>query len=391
VSQTQHPDAAGQATALADSLLACGALTDPRWHQAIVAVPRHMFAPSRAWAQQADEEDHVIDAEKDPDEWLRQVYAPHTAIITQRDDGEIPAASSEGVPTSSLSEPVIVVEFLELLEIRDGNTVLEVGTGSGWTAALLSQRLGANRVTTVEVDRQVTAQAQRNLKTAGWTPTVITGDGAAGWPPAAPYDRIHITCGVARIPTAWVEQCRPGAVIVLPWLPTGYIGHQLQLRVGRDGRAIGRFHGGSGYMMIRSQRTRWKAHHSNRTRTSAGTLDPREVAAGDPGLQLLFAALLPGVTQLGIHDSDGSFSLLLADHNDREAGSWAACDYDPAARRSQVTQYGDRSLWDETQVVFDQWLSLGAPARDRFGLTLDDSGQQIWLDTPGRIISRKPC
>ena len=184
------------------------------------------------------------------------------------------------------------------------------------------------------------------------------------------------------------EQCRPGAVIVLPWLPVGYRGHQLQLRVGGDGRAIGRFHGGCGYMMIRSQRRRRNAHHVGQARTSAGRVDPREVAAGDPGLQLLFAALLPGVTQLGIQDSDGSFSLLLSD-SDGEAGSWAACDYNPATGHSEVTQYGDRSLWEETEAAFDQWLDLGAPARTRFGLTLDTAGQRVWLDSPSQIVSHE--
>jgi protein-L-isoaspartate O-methyltransferase len=57
-----------------------------------------------------------------------------------------------------------------------------------------------------------------------------------------PYDCIHVTCGITRIPCTWVTQCRPGALIVLPWLPTGYAGHWLRLHVGADGRAIGRFH-----------------------------------------------------------------------------------------------------------------------------------------------------
>jgi protein-L-isoaspartate(D-aspartate) O-methyltransferase len=109
------------------------------------------------------------------------------------------------------------------------------------------------------------------------------------------------------------------------------------------------------------------------------------VTTGDPGLQLLLAALLPGVTQQGIRDSDGSFSLLLSDRNG-QAGSWAACDYDPATGHSQVTQYGDRSLWEETEAAFERWLSLGAPSRDRFGLTLDASGQHVWLDTPSLVL-----
>jgi protein-L-isoaspartate(D-aspartate) O-methyltransferase len=385
VSTAHDRDTARRAAELAAGLRARGVLADPRWQRAISEVPRHLFAPARAWAQPAGEAEHIIDADGDPQEWLRQVYAPATAIITQREEARAPAASGEGTPTSSLSEPTVVAEFLELLEIRDGNKVLEIGTGSGWTAALLSHRVGEGQVTTVEVDSQVAGQAVHNLKAAGWAPRVVVGDGAAGWPAGAPYDRVHVGCGVAQIPVAWAQQCRPGAVIVLPWLPSGYNGHQMQLRVGADGSAVGRFGGGCGYMMMRSQRTRWNSHHASQARTSAAQLDPREVAAGDPGLQILFAALLPGITQIGIHDSDGSFSLLLSDH-DGEAGSWAACDYDSATGDCQVTQFGDRPLWEETEAAYGQWLELGAPARARFGLTVDADGQHVWLDTPSRVI-----
>jgi len=98
-----------------------------------------------------------------------------------------------------------------------------------------------------------------------------------------PYDRIHVTCGITRIPCTWVTQCRPGALIVLPWLPTGYAGHRLRLHVGADGRAIGRFHGGCGYMMMRSQRSTWNAHHADPARTSTSLLDPRAITTADPG------------------------------------------------------------------------------------------------------------
>lgn len=376
--------AAARALDLADALWAQGSLSDRRWHQAISQVPRHLFVPPQAWAQPAGRAEHVIDASEDPDGWLCEAYAPGTAIITQRDEGRAPAASGEGTPTSSLSEPAIVAEFLELLEVRDGHKVLDIGTGSGWTAALLAHQLGEDRVTTVEVDSHVAAHAQSSLKAAGLTPLVIVGDGAAGWPAGAPYDRVHVGCGIARIPMAWLQQCRPGGVIVLPWLPSGYGGHQLQLRVGQNGQATGRFYGGCGYMMMRSQRTRWQAHHAEQARASVGRLDPREIAAGDPGLQILFAARLPGITQLAIYDGDGSFSLLLTE---KPAGSWAACDYDPVTGRSQVTQYGSRSLWEETEATYSRWLTLGTPSRSRFGLTVDTSGQHVWLDTPSQVIS----
>lgn len=381
----QDRETEGWAERLADELAGRGVLTDPAWRQAFEEVPRHLFAPARAWTQTVGQAGQAVDAEAGREEWLRRVYQADASVIIQRDEGRVPADGNDGLPTSSLSGPVIVAEFLELLEVRDGHRVLEIGTGSGWTAGLLSQRVGAERVTTVEVDGEVARQAERNLEAAGFAPTVIVGDGAKGWAPGAPYDRVHVTCGVAGISWAWVEQCRVGAVIVLPWQPAGYGGHQLRLRVGRDGRAVGRFHGGCEYMMLRSQRVTWRAHHTDQARTSAGGLDPREVAPGDPGLQLVIAALLPDVIWMAVPNEDGSFSLLLTERGETRA--WAACDYDPATGQAEVTQYGDRSLWEETEAAWDRWLSLGSPGRERFGLTLDADGQHLWLDAPSTVIA----
>jgi hypothetical protein len=196
---------------------------------------------------------------------------------------------------------------------------------------------------------------------------------------------VHVTCGISQIPYAWVQQCRPGGIIALPWLPNGYAGHQLQLHVSSSGRAAGRFPGGCGYMMMRSQRNRWNAHRARSARTRDGALDPRELAGADPGLHLLLAGLQPGITQLAVEDADGSFSLLLFE-NRGTAGSWAAADYLPGTGQVQVTQYGARSLWDEAEAAFGQWVERGMPRRGRFGMTVDESGSHLWCDTPQQMI-----
>lgn len=149
---------------------------DQRWCQAIAEVPRHLFAPDHAWAMQGSGPGHAIDSTADRPEWLRQVYAADTAIIIQRDDGTARADEGTGIPTSSLSAPDVVVRFLQLLDVRDGDTILEIGTGSGWTAGLLSHRLGDDHVTTVEVDEQLAARATQNLMAAGEVQVSQYGD-----------------------------------------------------------------------------------------------------------------------------------------------------------------------------------------------------------------------
>ncbi len=132
--------------------------------------------------------------------------------------------------------------------------MLETGTGTGWTTALLSYRLGADNVTSIEVDPVLAERAQANLKSARFAPQLLVGDGADGWPAGGPYDRVHATCAVTHIPYAWVTQTRPGGLILTPYSPGYGYGWLAVLHVGGDGTATGRFPLPSGYMQLRSQR-----------------------------------------------------------------------------------------------------------------------------------------
>lgn len=115
-----------------------------------------------------------------------------------------------------------MARMLEALGVRDGDNVLEIGAGTGYNAALLCHRLGADRVTTVDLDEEITESARSHLAALGYRPAVVTGDGARGCPSRAPFDRIMVTCTLPRVPYAWLGQCRPGARILSP-LSTGLI------------------------------------------------------------------------------------------------------------------------------------------------------------------------
>jgi len=101
--------------------------------------------------------------------------------------------------------------------------VLEIGAGTGYNAALLSELVGqSGSVTTIEIDPEVVAWARARLLAAGYERVrVIEGDGGDGWPAGAPYDRIELTVGAADIAPTWVEQLKPGGILVLPlWVNT---------------------------------------------------------------------------------------------------------------------------------------------------------------------------
>ncbi|RAY12192.1 protein-L-isoaspartate(D-aspartate) O-methyltransferase [Actinomadura craniellae] len=388
-----RPNIGEQINGLCDLLAEQGDLLDPAWRAALNAVPRHLFAPIRAWAMpDSDEPDHLIDRAVSPAAWWDAVYSD-TAIITQIDDGRSDPTHA-GTYTSSCSAPGTVMNFLHALALRDDDRVLEIGTGTGWTAALLSHRVGADQVTSIEIDAQVSEQAAANLAATGYAPHLIVGNGAAGWPEAGPYDRVHAACGVTSVPYAWVEQTRPGGVIVCPWTPAYGNGQLARLTVTGDGRAIGTFPHFANYMMLRSQRVSHDPirafvggteEQAVRTETS---LDPRTVAWDSYAADLVIGALVPGVSKrmCAAEDGSGEWTFWLLEAITDRDRSWASVDYEPGVPRYLVEQYGPRRLWDEVENAYLRWVSWGRPARDRFGLTVAPDGERLWLDDPTRVI-----
>jgi protein-L-isoaspartate(D-aspartate) O-methyltransferase len=133
------------------------------------------------------------------------------------------AYADQALPIScgqTISQPYVVAYMTEQLDVRPEHRVLEVGTGSGYQAAILARL--ARHVVTVERYRTLADAARRRLERAGLTNvTVIPGDGLAGVPDHAPYDRIIVTAAAERVPEALVEELTEGGVMVLPLGPHG--------------------------------------------------------------------------------------------------------------------------------------------------------------------------
>jgi protein-L-isoaspartate(D-aspartate) O-methyltransferase len=115
----------------------------------------------------------------------------------------------------TISQPYVVAFMTEKLELDDSHKVLEIGTGSGYQAAVLSYLCG--HVFTVERWRELQKAADRRFARLGIANvTTIIGDGWLGWPPQAPYDRIIVTAAAAEAPQALIDQLKPGGRMVIP-------------------------------------------------------------------------------------------------------------------------------------------------------------------------------
>jgi protein-L-isoaspartate(D-aspartate) O-methyltransferase len=286
--------------------------------------------------------------------------------------------------------------MLEQLAVRDHHRVLEIGTGTGWTAALLSWRLGAGNVTTVEIDPELAGQARKNLQAAGLQPEVVTGDGADGHPARAPYDRVHATCAVEQVPWPWIAQTRPGGVILTPYTNGYGFGHLARLTVTTHDSAVGRFPLPAGFMMLRAQRhlrgdPAGFLHHENQAGIFSTQLDPRTLAAeSSPGADLAIGELVPGCQFRVVESADhaGPATFYLFETRTRE-GSWANAEFRPGRQRFAVSQYGPRRLWDEVEEAYSWWLEAGCPGRERFGMTVTADDQWVWHDHPGNRVSSR--
>lgn len=149
------------------------------------------------------------------------------------------AYADQALPIScgqTISQPYVVAYMTEQLEVRGNHRVLEVGTGSGYQAAVLSRL--AREVVTLERYRTLADSARSRLKTLGYSNVeVLLGDGLSGDPMRAPFDRIIVTAAAESIPPALVGQLAEDGIMVLPLGPHGGPQELVKLRKSKDGVA----------------------------------------------------------------------------------------------------------------------------------------------------------
>ena len=139
----------------------------------------------------------------------------------------------------TISQPFIVALMTELLQPKSSDVVLEVGTGSGYQAAVLAECVA--KVYSIEIVASLAQRARAALDAVGYRNVETrVGDGYLGWPEAAPFDGIVVTAAPDHVPPRLVEQLKPGGRLVIPVGPHRASQELLVIEAGRDGRALAR-------------------------------------------------------------------------------------------------------------------------------------------------------
>ena len=174
-----------QRLSMVEETIANRGVKDENVLRAVRTVPRHKFVPQ---------------------EYLEQAYADHPLPIGYG---------------QTISQPYIVAWMTELLDLQAGDRVLEIGTGSGYQAAVLAE-LGTVEVYSIEIVPELAERAAQVLKDLGYTEVQVRqGDGYYGWEEAAPFDAIIVTAAPDHLPAPLVAQLAEGGSIVIPIGPPG--------------------------------------------------------------------------------------------------------------------------------------------------------------------------
>jgi protein-L-isoaspartate(D-aspartate) O-methyltransferase len=184
-----------------------------RFRQAVATTPRHLFVHrfrlKDLSAKSQTDEDPLRDCDADPMAALADIYSD--AVMNHVD------AVGERLPSTN-SQPSYVLWLLHLLDLRPGHRVLEIGSGSGWLAAVMSRLVGDNgRVTGIEIIPDLAAQSRADLTRLGpANVSVLAADGAQGHAEGAPFDRVMITAASWELPGVLFDQVAEGGYVLVP-------------------------------------------------------------------------------------------------------------------------------------------------------------------------------
>lgn len=338
--------------------LADAVVTRPgsRWHEPVATTLRHGFVPR--WFEMNDGAWRLCDGPADKQRWLNAAYHPGRSLVTRV--GALHADHATDSPvsgrsTSSATLPELVVMMLQCACIQDDSEVLEIGTGSGYSTALLARRLGDAQVTSIDLDPYLIEAAGERLDAVGLHPRLIAAD-ATDTLAVDRYDRLVAMTSVWRIPTSWLEALKTNGRLVTTISDTGLL---ITADKTPDGGANGQVEWmAAGFMPVRSASDYPPRLHHDHAPSDGGVVSEGRYPIVDLSqawdLRTMLVLAAPGLEHEHRRSATGQQTTSLT-HPD---GSWAiatASGLEPPI----VSQGGSQRLWDMLDEIRDRWLALG--------------------------------
>jgi Protein-L-isoaspartate carboxylmethyltransferase len=340
-------------------------------YEAFLVVPRHAFIDH--YYEQAVHgfaANRVPAPDEDADQeqwhrWLQQIYTD-APLVTQVDE--------KGLPTSSSSMPSMMIAMLHALELEPGQRVVEIGTGTGYNAAIMTLLVGANQlVTSLEIDATLAQLAQQRLEHICGKGVLVYSENALTWQGDALVDRVLATTSWPTIPLNWIAALALQGILVME-LHGDFVSVLLQLQKVAPDRIdvvlIPAWHGC--FMRMRSQAEAAVQHAQilsnlptlQQTTISIQTFAP-ELFKQQPGLALMFQCRFPMVGMRRIYRQGVQHVYLIDEQRS------AMVQFQANEEGWQVTASGNYNLWQAYLAVYQQWSSWGCPSLNELHMSFD--------------------
>lgn len=345
---------------------------------AFAAIPREAFVSAFYQEQNQGRSWMLCQREDMPeDQWLASIYTDE-ALITQM--------SERNRPISSSSMPTVMARMLEALAVLPGQRVLEIGTGTGYNAALLSLLTGNPAcVATVEIDPQMAERAKEALVQTVGAVNVQVGDGYRGTTGQAQFDRVIATAGCAAFPWTWYRQLAPGGRLVVDLQGTLGISSFFVLDKALDGKSarghfrLPRLH----FMPMRNAVPPAPSSSLQPTTWSLPAEHPLGVHLQHTPCRWFAQWRILGLTGSHVTLTNPQTRERVVHLHFSDATGQTRLDLkQPQGREWNVQCIGSRTLWDELQQTVQEWETLGQPEQKAYHV-------EIWDEEGAMVINKR--